>query len=142
MIITTARKPSSKTRTFCRHLSRFTGWEYINRGKSSLSAFADEPFLLIGESKGNPWSFNFFIDGRCILSIHANVSLLKETKPGQEPIIEGNTPLALALSKVTGLRIGGSSERVIRVDDSIGFLDRDVPYIVLKVLERRGEVIV
>jgi len=48
MIITTARKPSSKTRIFCKHLGRFTGWSYITRGKSSLQDLADRPFLLVG----------------------------------------------------------------------------------------------
>jgi hypothetical protein len=46
MIITTARKPSSKTRTFCKHLGRFTGWEYVTRGKTSREALSGEPFLL------------------------------------------------------------------------------------------------
>lgn len=144
MIITTARKPSSKTRTFCRHLARFTGSEYITRGKTSLSALTEEPFLLrVGEYKGNPGSFNFFIKGKGVLSMRAAVSLDKDIEPGETPVIEGNnTPLALALSKATGLMIGGSSERVIRVDEHIGFYDKDVPYIVLKVLGIRGEGIV
>ncbi len=142
MIITTARKPSSKTRIFCKHLGRFTGWDYITRGKSSLSMFADESFLLVGESKGNPVSFNFFSNGTCILSIRANVSLDKEIEPGEAPVIEGDTPLALAFSKAAGLKMGKNSGRVIRVNDQIEFIDEGIPYIVLKMLAARGEGIV
>lgn len=142
MIITTARKPSSKTRIFCKHLGRFTGWDYITRGKSSLSMFADESFLLVGESKGNPVSFNFFSNGRCVLSIRANVSLDKEIEPGEAPVIEGDTPLALAFSKAAGLKMGKNSGRVIHVNDRIEFIDDGVPYIILKVLAVGGEGIV
>lgn len=135
MIITTARKPSSKIRTFCKHLGRFTGWEYVTRGKTSLEEFADEPFLLVGEHRGNPGSFNFFVNGKSVLSIHANVSIDKEVGPGGEPVIEGDSPLASALGRATGLKTGGTSERVIRVNDKIEFIDKGVPVIVLKVLQ-------
>jgi len=139
MIITTARKPSSKTRIFCKHLGRFTGWIYVTRGKASLSEFEDEPFLLVGEYKGNPGSFNFFSNGKCVLSIRANVSLDKETWPGVEPVIQGNTHLALDLSKVTGLRMGENTHRVILVNDNIEFISDGESFIKLKVLEVRGE---
>lgn len=143
MIITTARKPSSRTRTFCRYLARFTGCEYVPRGKTSISALKDVPFLLcVGEHGGNPASFNFFLDGRCVLFIRAIVSFKKEIVPSQEPVIQGSTPLALALSKATGFRIGDTSERVIKVNDDIEFIHRDIPYITLKVLLKRGEGIV
>ena len=139
MIITTARKPSSKTRIFCKHLGRFTGWIYVTRGKASLSEFEDELFLLVGEYKGNPGSFNFFSNGKCVLSIRANVSLDKETCSGVEPVIQGNTPLALNLGKVTGLRMGENSQRVILVNDNIEFISGGESFIKLKVLEVRGD---
>ena len=139
MIITTARKPTPKTRTFCRNLSRFAGWEYITRGKTSLSILADEPCLVVGDHRGNPGSFNFFINGISILSIRASVSMDKESCPGEVPIIEGDSPLAFALSKATGCKMEGSSERIIRVNDNIEFIDKDIPYIILKVLGMRGE---
>ncbi len=142
MIITTARKPSSKIRTFCRHLSRFTGWEYISRGKSGLSVFGDEPFLLVGEHKGNPGSFEFYSHGNCGLSIRANVSKDEEVVPGEEPVLEGDSAISYSLSKATGLKVGGLSERVIRVADRIEFIDKGVSYIVLTVLSIRGEGIV
>lgn len=143
MIITTARKPTSKTRIFCKHLSKFTGNEYLTRGKTSLSMLAPTSFLVVGESRGNPASFNFFFNNECVLSIRANVSLDKEIIGlTGEPVIEGDTPLAFALSKATGFRIGENGERVIRVNDRIEFIDKGIPYIILKVLDARGEGIV
>ncbi len=141
MIITTARKPSPKTRIFCKHLGRFTGWEYVTRGKTSLESFGDEPFLLVGEHKGNPGSFKFFVKGDCVLSIHANVSLDNDIEPGEAPLIEGDNALATAFAKAT--RLGkGKSSKVIHVNDRIEFINKGVPRIVLKVLEAGGEGIV
>jgi len=139
MIITTARKPSSKTRIFCKHLGRFTGWTYVTRGKSSLQDLADEPFLLVGEYKGNPGSFSFFLNGKCVLSIRANVSLDKDIGGGFEPVIKGNIPLALDISKITGLKIGEGSERVIKIDENIEFTFEGKSYLKLRVLDVRGE---
>ena len=139
MIITTARKPSSKTRIFCKHLGRFTGWKYVTRGKASLLEFTDKPFLLVGEYKGNPGSFSFFLNGKCVLSIRANVSLDKDIGMGIEPVIQGNNSLALDLSKLTGLRRGEESKRIIMVDDNIQFISDGDPYIKLKLVEVRGE---
>jgi len=139
MIVTTARKPSSKTRIFCKHLGRFTGWNYVTRGKASLLEFADKPFLLVGEYKGNPGSFSFFLRGKCVLSIRANVSLDRDIGIGTEPVIQGNNSVALSLSKITGLRTGENSKRVILVNDNIEFIDDGESYIKLKVLEVRGE---
>jgi rRNA maturation protein Rpf1 len=139
MIITTARKPSSKTRIFCKHLGRFMGWKYVTRGKASLQEFADKSFLLVGEYKGNPGSFSFFFKEKCVLSIRANVSLDKDIGIGIEPVIQGNNSLALDLGKVTGLRTGEKSNRIIVVDDNIEFTSDGESYIKLKVLEVRGE---
>jgi U3 small nucleolar ribonucleoprotein protein IMP4 len=139
MIITTARKPSSKTRIFCKRLGRFTGWTYVTRGKSSLKDLAVEPFLLVGEYKGNPGSFSFFLNGKCVLSIRANVSLDKDINIGVEPVIYGNIPLALDICKITGLRTGEEQERVIKIEKNIEFICEGKSYIKLTVLEVRGE---
>jgi len=139
MIITTARKPSSKTRTFCKHLGRFTGWEYVTRGKTSREDLSGEPFLLVGEYKGNPGSLSFFLNGISVLSIHVSVSMDKEIHSGEKPVIDGDSPLAIAFSKVTGLKAGEVGERVIRINDRIEFIDNRISYIVLKVRSLRGE---
>ena len=139
MIITTARKPSSKTRTFCKHLGRFTGWEYVTRGKTSREALSGEPFLLVGEYKGNPGSLSFFLNGKSVLSIFFNVSLDKDINPGKRPVIEGDSPLAIAFGKATGLGTREKSQRVIRIGDRIEFVEKEVSYIVLNVIGLRGE---
>ena len=112
---------------------------YVTRGKSSLQEFADKPFLLVGEYKGNPGSFSFFFKGKCVLSIRANVSLDRDIGIGIEPVIQGNNSVALDLSKMTGLRTGEKSKRVILVNDNIEFTSDGESYIKLKVLEVRGE---
>ncbi len=139
MIITTARKPSSKTRTFCKHLGRYTGWEYVTRGKASHEKLSDEPFLLIGEYKGNPGSLTFFFNGISVLSLFVSVTMDKEIKSGEEPVIQGDSPLAHAFSKVSGFRDREGAQRVIRFSDRIEFIDKGVSYIVLKVRSIRGE---
>ncbi|MCE8423157.1 MAG: hypothetical protein J5U17_01255 [Candidatus Methanoperedens sp.] len=140
MIITTARKPSSRIRIFCKHLSRFTGCEYVARGKTGLSEFADKPLLVVGEHRGNPGNFGFFLNGNPVLSIYASVSLDKEIAPGEEPVIEGDSSLAHALNRITGFRMDGSSERIIRINDKIELMEKGVPFIVLKLqgIRRRG----
>lgn len=139
MIITTSRKPSSKIRTFCKHLGRFTGWEYITRGKTSREELSDEPFLLVGEFKGNPGNFTFFINGAPVLSIYATVTMDNDMHPGEEPVVHGDSPLAHAFRKVTGFKDLKDSRRVIRINDSIEFIDKGIPYIVLEVMSSRGE---
>ncbi len=139
MIITTARKPSSRTRTFCKHLSRFTGWEYLVRGKTSREALPDKQFLLVGEYKGNPGSFTFFSGGMPVLSIRANVSMNKGITPGEEPVIKGDSSLTRILGRVTGFRSAKIGSRVIHIGDRIEFIDKGVSYIVLTIISSRGE---
>ncbi|MDP2841424.1 MAG: hypothetical protein Q8O17_04015, partial [Candidatus Methanoperedens sp.] len=55
----------------------------------------------------------------------------KEIHSGEKPVIEGDSPLAIAFSKVTGLKAGEVGERVIRINDRIEFIDNRVSYIVL-----------
>ncbi len=112
------------------------------RGKTGLEAFTDDNFLIIGEYKGNPGNFNFFLNGILTLSIRANVSTDNESNPGLTPVIEGDSKLAHLLSRVTGFEIGDSRERVIRVDENIEFIDKNITVIKLKVLSVRGEGLV
>ena len=107
-----------------------------------MEMFADEPFLLVGEHKGNPGSFNFHMNGSSVLSILFSVSTDEDTRPGEEPIVDGESPLASAFRKASGLKMAGTSERIIRANDKIEFIDKDVPIIILKVLGKRGEGIV
>lgn len=143
MIITTSRKPSTKTRTFCKRLSRFTGCEYISRGKTGISTFSDNEVLLrVGEHRGNPGSFNFFLEDTCILIMRFSVALEKDISEGETPVIKGDNYLASAISKTTGLRIDSSSSRIIHVGEDIKFIECGEPFIILKLVDFRGEGIV
>lgn len=85
MLITTSRKPSTKSRTLCKYLARFLNCNYVNRGKMSFEEIfgfhPDVPILLIGEYHGNPGSFEIFDpSGNYLLSIHMNVVYNKNFK--------------------------------------------------------------
>jgi len=73
------------------------------------------------------------------LSIRANVSLDKDTGVGVERVIQGTTPLALDFCRITGLRTGEVSERIIRIEENIEFIYEGKSYIKLTVLDARGE---
>lgn len=67
MLISTSRKPSSKTRAFCKNLSHALGCKYINRGKMSMrqlqlksAEYGFDSIVLVYEMKGNPSKITFF----------------------------------------------------------------------------------
>ncbi len=84
ILITTSRRPSRRTRRFCRELSAVLPHSfYVNRGKASLRTVVERAFvdgysrvLIVGETKGNPslmrfldvqrsgwrWLYQFYID--------------------------------------------------------------------------------
>jgi rRNA maturation protein Rpf1 len=108
-----------------------------------MSKLADTEVLLrVSEHKGNPGSFNFFLKDTCILSIRFSVALEKDVFGGEAPVIEGDTPLAAAFVKAAGFKKNGSSSRVIRIGEDIKFIDNGEPFIILKLVDFRGEGIV
>lgn len=108
-----------------------------------MSLLADTEVLLrVSEHKGNPGSFNFFLQDTCILSIRFNVALEKDIPAGETPVIEGDTSLADAFAKATGFKKDSSSSRIIRVGEDIKFIDSGEPFIILKLVDFRGERIV
>jgi U3 small nucleolar ribonucleoprotein protein IMP4 len=67
MLISTSRKPSQKTRKFCKNLARATGSTSVNRGKMNmrellLKALEVDEFNLaiVNEIKGNPSKITFY----------------------------------------------------------------------------------
>ena len=67
MLISTSRKPSQKTRTFCKNLSHAFGFDYTNRGKSSLrdllvkaNQLGHDKLVLVYQIKGNPSKLTFY----------------------------------------------------------------------------------
>jgi len=67
MLISTSRKPSQKTRSFCKNLSHALDFTYINRGKMNMrdlllksSHMNYELTILVYEIKGEPSKITFF----------------------------------------------------------------------------------
>ncbi len=66
MLISTSRKPSQKTRKFCKNLSHTLNYNYTNRGKSSIhdllvkcKQLDENGLILVYEIKGNPSKITF-----------------------------------------------------------------------------------
>lgn len=137
MILSTSRKPSSRTRTLCKHLSRFLNCDYVNRGKSSFedifSIYPGVPVLLIGESHGNPGSFDIFDQfGNYKLSVYMNVDYPQNFKSvnrkKEVPAVSGDNNIAKTIAKTLSFEYvensGQCNTRCISVDkDSIDFMD-------------------
>lgn len=86
MLISTSRKPSQKTRKFCKNLSHATGFPSVNRGKMSMRDLLlktlelDECNLaIVNEIKGNPSRISFYSnDGEILLSLLIGVTIDNE----------------------------------------------------------------
>ncbi|MEA4957272.1 hypothetical protein SDC9_08423 [bioreactor metagenome] len=82
MLISTSRKPSSKTRAFCKNLSHALDTDYVNRGKMSMRELQLKSatsglrnIALVYEMKGNPSKITFFSnDGEELLVILGSVN--------------------------------------------------------------------
>ncbi|MBF4469510.1 MAG: ribonucleotide-diphosphate reductase subunit beta [Methanobrevibacter arboriphilus] len=82
MLISTSRKPSSKTRAFCKNLSHALDTDYVNRGKMSMrelqlksNSLGLDNIVLVYEMKGNPSKITFFSnDGEELLVILGSVN--------------------------------------------------------------------
>jgi U3 small nucleolar ribonucleoprotein protein IMP4 len=83
MLITTSRKPSQRTRSFCRNLERVLNSKYVNRGKMSIRDVMIKSIQLkfkstaiVSESKGNPSRIDLYdADGENIISLDVTVSI-------------------------------------------------------------------
>lgn len=83
MLITTSRKPSQRTRSFCKSLVRVLNSSYTNRGKMSLrdvliksSEMGYDKTAVISQMKANPSRIDFHQeDGELILSLDITVGL-------------------------------------------------------------------
>ena len=67
MLISSSRKPSQKTRSFCKNISNAFNYPYINRGKMSLrdlflkvNVLDENSLMLVYENKGNPSKITFY----------------------------------------------------------------------------------
>ncbi|MDO5849376.1 MAG: ribonucleotide-diphosphate reductase subunit beta [Methanobrevibacter sp.] len=86
MLISTSRKPSPKTRKFCKNFAHATGSTYINRGKMNmrevlLRALEEDEVnvAIVNEIKGNPSKVTFYSNkGDILLAIVITASLTNE----------------------------------------------------------------
>ena len=86
MLISTSRKPSQKTRKFCKNLAHATGSTSVNRGKSNMRELLlkalelDEHNLaIVNEIKGNPSRVTFYSNkGEILLIILIGVTTSNE----------------------------------------------------------------
>ena len=86
MLISTSRKPSQKTRKFCKNLARVTGSTSVNRGKMNfrellLKALEVDEYnvAVVNEIKGNPSRISFFSNkGELLLTVLIGVTLENE----------------------------------------------------------------
>lgn len=86
MLISTSRKPSPKTRKFCKNFAHATGSTYINRGKMNMRELLlralDEDEVnvaVVNEIKGNPSKVTFYSNkGEVLLIILISASLTNE----------------------------------------------------------------
>lgn len=83
MLITTSRKPSQRTRSFCKSLVRVLNSSYINRGKMSIrdvliksSELGYTKIAVVSELKGNPSKIDFQDEeGEIIFSLEVTVGI-------------------------------------------------------------------
>lgn len=76
MLITTSRKPSQRTRTFCRGLERALKARCVNRGKMSLrdvflkaKEMEADMVVVVSERDGNPNLMDFYHNGEFFISL-------------------------------------------------------------------------
>ena len=88
MLISTSRKPSQKTRKFCKTLARTTDSTSVNRGKMNMRELLlkalelDEINLaIVNEIKGNPSKITFYSNkGEVLLVLLISVSMANNEK--------------------------------------------------------------
>lgn len=106
MLITSSRKPSAKTRTLCKLLSRFTAGRCINRGKMGMQELLDfaqgGPLIVIGEYHGNPGELSFYDEtGKLLFSLRFADRYSQEIDsfwfPDVEPALTGHGEISDAL---------------------------------------------
>jgi U3 small nucleolar ribonucleoprotein protein IMP4 len=103
MLVTSSRKPSAKTRTLCKLLSRFIAGRSMTRGKmgmQELLAFAEGgPLIVVGEYHGNPGELSFYDEtGKLLFSLRFTDQYFQELDSywfsDVEPALTGHGEIA------------------------------------------------
>jgi U3 small nucleolar ribonucleoprotein protein IMP4 len=107
MLVTSSRKPSAKTRTFCKILSRFLAGRCTKRGKMGMQELLESsqggPLIVVGEYHGNPGELSFYDEtGKLLFSLRFADWYSKEIDtfwfPDIEPVIMGQGEIADAFA--------------------------------------------
>lgn len=133
MLISTSRKPSQKTRKFCKDLANATGSTSVNRGKMNMRELllkaleVDEYNLaVVNEIKGNPSRISFYANnGDLLLTLIIGASEHKEKMniaPSELKIVSQVEQLNV-LSDILDMELVDSAERnyllISKSEDSI-----------------------
>jgi U3 small nucleolar ribonucleoprotein protein IMP4 len=84
MLITTSRKPSGRTRSFCQDLGHVLNAKYVNRGKMSFrdvlikaASLGFQEIAIVSQIKGNPSKIEIYNENsELLLFLKITVSLL------------------------------------------------------------------
>ncbi|MDO5810560.1 Brix domain-containing protein [uncultured Methanobrevibacter sp.] len=132
MLISTSRKPSQKTRKFCKVLARTTDSTSVNRGKMNmrellLKALEVDEYnvAVVNEIKGNPSRISFYSNkGELLLTLLIGVTLENEKTniaPSQLKIVSEVEELNV-LSEILDFDLVDSAEEncilIAKSDDS------------------------
>ncbi|MDR0900713.1 MAG: ribonucleotide-diphosphate reductase subunit beta [Methanobrevibacter sp.] len=131
MLISTSRKPSQKTRAFCKNLSHALGYEYLNRGKMSMrdlqlksKGLNYNSICLVYEMKGNPSKISFFSnEGEELLVILGSINTTNERLhiKTDEIAIKCDFPELEALADILNIKIGENPKEnyifIEKIDD-------------------------
>ncbi|WP_296796631.1 Brix domain-containing protein [uncultured Methanobrevibacter sp.] len=120
MLISTSRKPSQKTRKFCKNFAHSTDSTSVNRGKMNmrdllLKALAEDEVNLavVNEIKGNPSKITFYSNkGDILLTILISVTTTNERlniSPSQLKIVSEVQELN-CLSDILGFELVDKAE--------------------------------
>jgi len=128
MLISTSRKPSSKTRAFCKNLSHALDCDYINRGKMSMRELqlksaesGCDSIALVYEMKGNPSKITFFSNnGKELLVIIGSVSTTNQRLhiKTAELSLESDVPELNILKDIFPIIKSDSNKQIISKLDS------------------------
>lgn len=121
MLISTSRKPSQKTRKFCKNFAHATGSSSINRGKMNmreilLKALYEEEvnLAIVNEIKGNPSRITFYSnEGELLLIILISVNTTNDRlniSPSQLKIVSEIKELN-CLSDILGFELVDEADK-------------------------------
>lgn len=120
MLISTSRKPSQKTRKFCKNFARTTDSTSVNRGKMNmrellLKALSEDEtnLAIVNEIKGNPSRITFYSNkGDELLKVLISANISNERlniKPSELKIVSEVDELN-CLSDIFGLELVDKAE--------------------------------